>query len=270
MRFKVESTEHDGEECSSPYESETIISESVVSSCKSTPKIEVDIPTETVYPSSISIDALMKAGQLVKPKKKNQVSLTLEKFNINDQEWEIIEPPLDLLVETETFSSGGFRDAFWGVSKTKKKWVIKTYKETAKETITTTLQTSIENHTRKQIQMHSAARHLANLFTSKAPGEFGQCFKFNRAYYTVYAGNPVTVEEFVEGTFRKYVNNDGKICKQLQGSNADIKTTFEKAECLVHFSYVESSKKLMLLDLQGAKYNLYDPDRNCDNTMAPG
>ena len=43
------------------HESETIISESVVSSCKSTPKIEVDIPTETVYPSSISIDALMKA-----------------------------------------------------------------------------------------------------------------------------------------------------------------------------------------------------------------
>ena len=57
----------------------------------------------------------MKAGQLVNPKKKNQVSLTLEKFNINDQEWEIIEPLLDLLVETETFSSGEFRDAFfWG------------------------------------------------------------------------------------------------------------------------------------------------------------
>ena len=149
---------------------------------------------------------------------------------------------------------------FLGVSKTKKKWVIKTYNETAKETITTTLQTSIEDHTCKQIQMHSAARHLANLFTSKAPGEFGQCFTFNRAYYTVYAGNPVTVEEFVEGTFRKYVNNDGKICKQPQGSNADIKTIFEKAECLVHFSYVESSKKLMLLDLQGAKYNLYDPE----------
>ena len=89
MRFKVESTEQDGEECSSPYEPESIISESVVSSCKSTLKIEVDIPTEI----PISIDALMKAGQLVKPKKKNQVSLTLEKFNINDQDWEIIEPP---------------------------------------------------------------------------------------------------------------------------------------------------------------------------------
>ena len=71
---------------------------------------------------------------------------------------------------------------FLGISKTKKKWVIKTYNETTKETITTTLQTSIEDHTRKQIQMHSAASHLANLFTSKPPGEFGQYFKFNRAY----------------------------------------------------------------------------------------
>ena len=42
--------------------------------------------------TSISIDALMKAGQLVKPKKKNQLSLTLENLT-NDQEWEIIEPP---------------------------------------------------------------------------------------------------------------------------------------------------------------------------------
>ena len=50
------------------------------------------------------------------------------------------------------------------------------------------------------------------------------------------------------------------MCKQPQGSNADIKTIFEKAECLVHFSYVESPKKLMLLDLQGAEYNLYDPE----------
>ena len=121
-----------------------------------------------------------------------------------------------------------FEMHFLGVSKTKKKWVIKTYNETAKETITTTLQSSTEDHTCKQIQMHAAARHLANLFTRKAPGEFGQCFKFNRAYYTVYAGNPVTVEEFVEGTFRKYVNNDGNMRKQPQGSNADIKLSLRR------------------------------------------
>ena len=34
----------------------------------------------------------------------------------------------------------------------------------------------------------------------------------------------------------------------------------DKAECLVHYSYIQSSKKLMLVDLQGAGYHLYDPE----------
>jgi hypothetical protein len=93
------------------------------------------------------------------------------------------------------------------------------------------------------------------MFSTKAPGEFGQCFTFNRAYYTIYQGQPATVEEFVEGTFRKYINNNGKVCKQPQsGSTADMKTIFEKTACLVHFSYLQSSEKLMLLDLQGANH----------------
>ncbi|XP_028394503.1 myosin heavy chain kinase B-like [Dendronephthya gigantea] len=108
--------------------------------------------------------------------------------------------------------------------------------------------------------MHCAARHLTKVFSTKAPKEFGQCFTFNYAYYTVYQGQPATVEEFVEGTFRKYINNNGKVCKQPESGGADMTTIFEKAECLVHFSYVQTSEKLMLLDLQGAKYYLYDPE----------
>ena len=93
------------------------------------------------------------------------------------------------------------------------------------------------------------------MFSTKAPEEFGQCFTFNRAYYTIYQGQPATVEEFVEGTFRKYINNNGKVCKQPEsGSTADMKTIFEKTACLVHFSYLQSSEKLMLLDLQGANH----------------
>ena len=34
----------------------------------------------------------------------------------------------------------------------------------------------------------------------------------------------------------------------------------EKAECLVHFSYEKSDHKLMLLDVQGSGYILYDPE----------
>ena len=41
---------------------------------------------ETCYPTSVSIDLLLKAGQLIKPKMKNEVSLRLEKFHLEQQE----------------------------------------------------------------------------------------------------------------------------------------------------------------------------------------
>ena len=56
------------------------------------------------------------------------------------------------------------------------------------------------------------------------------------------------------GNFEKYVNNDGVLCVK---KNVDQQ---KKAESLVHFSYIKSSKKLMLVDIQGAGYNLTDPE----------
>ena len=114
MRFKLECSEQDGEElCSSREESEQNDIPELNTSPINTGKAAV--PEETQYPASISIDVLLKAGQLIKPKRKNQVSLSLERFNIKEQEWVSVEKSLDLLVETESFSSGGFRNAFLGV-----------------------------------------------------------------------------------------------------------------------------------------------------------
>lgn len=267
MRFRLESAEQDDEEISSPEEEPIEIPQEPIEiphsnagTSRKSGKAEAN--EETVYPESISIDELLKAGQLVKPKTKNNVSLLLERFDMKAQEWVPVEKSLDVLVDTERFAFGGFRDAFLGVSRdgSRKKWVLKTYNEKAVRTITVTMNSNPEDHTRKNIQMHYTARHLAKVFSTKAPEAFGECFKFNRAYYTVYLGQPTTVEEFVEGAFRKYINNNGKLCKQPEGCSDDVKTIFDKAEALVHFSYVHSSKKLMLLDLQGADYHLYDPE----------
>ena len=35
---------------------------------------------------------------------------------------------------------------------------------------------------------------------------------------------------------------------------------YEKAQCLVHYSYQISEKKLMLPDIQGSFFKLYDPE----------
>ena len=44
-------------------------------------------------------------------------------------------------------------------------------------------------------------------------------------------------------------------------------TVIDKAECLVHYSYDSSKKKLMLLDIQGSHYNLYDPEIATEELM---
>ena len=63
----------------------------------------------------------------------------------------------------------------------------------------------------------------------------------------------ITVEEFIAGEFVKYINNTGKLCTEPNDQYG------QKAECLAHFSFVKSDKKLILLDIQGSGANLYDP-----------
>ena len=82
------------------------------------------------------------------------------------------------------------------------------------------------------------------------------CFRYVDAYLGIVKDTKqvVTIEEFATGSFQKYVNNDGVICTS---KNDDLQ---KKAECLVHFSYIKSNKKLMLADIQGAGHNLTDPE----------
>ena len=57
----------------------------------------------------------------------------------------------------------------------------------------------------------------------------------------------------MQGKFVKYINNDGEII--VSGNEVA-----SKAEAFVHFTYVKSQKAVMVLDIQGTGYNLYDPE----------
>ena len=54
-------------------------------------------------------------------------------------------------------------------------------------------------------------------------------------------GKPVTLGQFIPETFNKYINNTGLVSIP---ENDDLKETYE----------------MMILDLQGASYKLYDPE----------
>ena len=214
------------------------------------------------YPSSVSVATLLKAGKLVKPREKNKATLALENFDVSTQQW-VEEAIEEFAIETQKFSRGAFRDAFHASNKkstTCQEWVVKTYNDSAVKTIQETVNNSVENHCRKQVQMHSVARHIAQRFKAKAPPEFGECFEYNRCYYTVYNGKPATIEEYVPGSFYKLINNDGECINPTDDSSPHQQELFSKAESLVHYSYVSTREKLMILDIQGSGFTLYDPE----------
>ena len=136
--------------------------------------------------------------------------------------------------------------------------MVKKYLATAIKDIQATGQT-IKPHTNKVVQMHYLSRNIAarmekELKDSDAIGMFGQTLKYNKVFFGMIGDECITIEEFIEGRFKKYVNNNGNIC----GDQVDH--FCQKAECLVHYSYYTSKKELMLLDVQGCNNILFDPE----------
>lgn len=64
---------------------------------------------------SVSIATILKAGQLVMPKERKFVIFPMEGFDVKKEDWTSMAS-LEILLETEKFSSGGFKDAFKGVT----------------------------------------------------------------------------------------------------------------------------------------------------------
>ena len=116
---------------------------------------------------------------------------------------------------------------------------------------------TVGDHTRKQVQMHAVPQNLTARFSAKVPEEFGETFQYGKVFYSHWNECPVTVEEYVPGVFSKYINNDGDI---IEPDDIESDEIFQKAQCLVHFTYMYSEKRLMVLDIQGSGYKLYDPE----------
>ena len=116
-----------------------------------------------------------------------------------------------------------------------------------------------ESHTKKVVQMHRLAASMADSLSvavkkTKNQELFGEFFRYTEIFMGKMDNEYITVEEFINGEFVKYLNNTGELCTE-----ANDELTSQKAECLVHFSFVKSEKRLMLVDIRGSGANLYDP-----------
>ena len=114
---------------------------------------------------------------------------------------------------------------------------------------------TVQQHIQKVIQMHLFARNFACQLEQKivekhSIGAFGKVPRYRKIYYGEDdKGECVTLEEFIDGKFTKYLNNTGDCCVD------ETDVMGQKAQCLTHFSNEKSEKKLMLLDIQEVGMN---------------
>ena len=171
--------------------------------------------TSSSHPPSVSISTLLKAGQVVK-NVCEIAKLQLHSFDVHLSSWKVKPTMLEFSTCTEKFAEGAFRTAHKATlvshdESLPKPWVLKRYKDEVKDTIKNDLNLTLEEHTKKQVQMHEVARHICSEFRKHGPATFGSNFKYGKVFFVNYKGFPATLEEYFEGNFVKFINNDGRI-----------------------------------------------------------
>ena len=174
--------------------------------------------------------------------------------------WSSVPIKAEFMIDEFPFATGGFRKAFKATGITagfnETTWVVKKYLATAVDIIKETNETE-QTHVQKSVEMHYLAKNFASRLKEKIEKDgltdFGQTFEYKKVLMgKTDDGEFITIEEYINGDFVKYINNDGDICEE--GEIGD------KAQAFAHFTYEKSEGKLIVLDIQGAGYNLYDPE----------
>ena len=129
--------------------------------------------------------------------------------------WSCIPQKVEFIVEDDVLGSGGFRKAYKarnsypGYNHTT--WVVKTYLDDVGKEIQEDLEMTLEEHTRKIVQMHTLAKNVASQLAKKVK-EDNLTVQFGDVFFAKIDGKCVTLEEFIEGRFAKCINNTGEAC----------------------------------------------------------
>lgn len=206
----------------------------------------------TKVAASVPLSAMLKLGKIIQPTEEI-VTVQLEEFKINEKAWaQPFEATLSL--SKEKFASGGIRNAYIATplsGLSPGKYVLKKVKEEKVDEIEKLFK-SIEEHTRKAVQMNALVRNFTMTLASEAPVEYGCVLRYTKVYFGRLYGEFVTLENYLEGEFQKYVNNTGEVYGESEVTH--------KAEAFCHYTYERSEHQLMVVDIQGVDHNLFDPE----------
>ncbi|KXJ07829.1 hypothetical protein AC249_AIPGENE13528 [Exaiptasia diaphana] len=175
-----------------------------------TPKKTVPSMSSKVA-ASVPLSAMLQLGKLIQPTEEI-VTVQLEEFKMSEKSW--AQPfEVTLSLSKTKFSSGSFRDAYIATplsGLSPGKYVLKKFKEDQVHEIENLFK-SIEEHTRKVVQMNALARNFALTLSNQAPVEYGPVLSYTKVYFGWLYGEFVTLENYLEGDFQKYVNNTGDV-----------------------------------------------------------
>lgn len=217
----------------------------------------------TKVAASVPLSAMLLLGKLIEPTV-DVVTIHLEEFKIAEKSW---SQPFEATfsMERKPFASGGFRNAHLAspLSGMKPgKYVIKKFKADQVNDIERLFK-SIEEHTRKSVQMNALARNFTIMLAKDKPQEYGPHLCYTKVYFGKLREECITVESFLDGEFQKHINNTGEI-------SSETKTDLTlKAESFTHYTYEKSNKELMVLDIQGIGHQLIDPEIATSSLMDP-
>eukprot|EP00794_Sanderia_malayensis_P010384 gene10384-11465_t len=232
---------------------------SVLSSPEKTAVHLPDTDKPKAFPKSLSITQMLKLGKVVK----NTTSIIkVYKFNLETMLWSSEAEKVDITIEEKPFANGGFREVYIARSQTvgydHQTWVVKKYLPTTIQCIFD-LHQNIKDYTKKTVQMQALAKNITEnlgIAMKKHCKNVGGLFSYPECFIGILENDGcVTMEPFIAGEFRKYINNNGHSCGDTQTTIIGM-----KADCLVHYSYQKSNEQLMLLDIQGSNYSLFDPE----------
>ena len=124
----------------------------------------------TGYPKSLSVTQMINLGKVVGQK---TTIADVYKFNLENMAWSTVPERVELVIEKEPFAEGGFREVYEARSPTSSYsehlWVVKKYLPKTLQSISQLGQT-IEDHTKKAVQMQSLAKKHTSLYVCKGTG----------------------------------------------------------------------------------------------------
>lgn len=117
------------------------------------------------YPNSLSISKMLRLGKTIE---ETATVIEVFTFDLEALSWSKEPDRVEFSVE-KSFASGGFREAYKATSRDKKfagkEWVLKRYLPETKKTIEEMGETEF-SHTKKVVQMHHLAAHMAEFIHS--------------------------------------------------------------------------------------------------------